>query len=830
MNNYIEKISLDGAWKLYEAGTDKAYPVTVPGSVLSGLLDNNVIEDPFYGTNEYPTRELLRKDYTFERTFDFDGDDSLDWDLCMDGIDTIAEVFINGKRICHTDNMHRRYVVNITKNLKKGTNEIRINFTSPIKYMDAHVPAKGKEINYTTTGAMTNCQYIRKAHSMFGWDWGPQLPDIGIFRSIYLKGYEDVSLEYIQVIQEHEENKVYITVNGDILSRKGKEERVGFASEKNNYALLITVKDPDGVTICENVLDDTKIEIENPKLWWPAGLGAQPLYTVSAALINLKDEAFKGNTVTEKIGLRTLTVSKEKDEWGEEFAFMVNGVKFFSKGADYIPEDCVYSRITRDRIKFLIDSSIAANYNTLRVWGGGYYPGEDFMELCDESGIIIWQDFMYACNIYELTKEFKETIIEETKDNVRRLRNHASLALWCGNNEVESAWVNWGGFKDHSKALKKDYLEIFEDIIPKIVEKEDGTRFYWPSSPSSVGHFEDPDNDDVGDRHYWEVWHGEKPFTDYEKYYFRFLSEFGFQSFPEMATIRKFAKEGDFNIFSPVMESHQKNGTANGKILHYISENFLYPKDFESLLYISQVLQGMAMKYGVEHFRRNRGRCMGTLYWQINDNWPVASWSSIDYYGRWKALHYMARHFYADIAGSVRRTVHEMTPFVQNETFTSDETNVKLFVKTMDNEVVFKTGQKICTEKFSVGKGETVDIASAVAHRENATYFEAVFFHSDGTVTKQVEPILEYKHMELPKVQINLSAELIDDTHVKATISADKFAAFVALMCEEANIIWDDNYFFITDNETVKITGTIQEPVSNLPVITVKTIADSYEK
>lgn len=828
MNN-IEKLDLNGCWNFYETGEEEKYPVTVPGSVISGMLENSLMEDPFYGTNEYPTREMLRKDFTFERQFEFDGDIKKNWELVMEGIDTIADVYLNDVVIAHPDNMHRTFIVNVNKYLKSGVNTIRIAFTSPLKYIESVKPQKGKEIHYASVGAIQGNQYIRKSHSMFGWDWGPQLPDMGIFRSIYLRCYEEEVLDYIHIKQEHgKENKVYITVSGLLRNPKGKESYVGFGHDNKKYRLKVTVLSPDGDELVKDVDGSGAIEIENARLWWPNRLGEQPLYTVKATLVPAKENETEMNTITERIGLRTFEVSQEADVYGREFAFKINGSKIFAKGADYIPDDCVYSRITKEKLKYLIDSCVDAGFNCIRVWGGGFYPSDEFYDLCDEAGLIVWQDFMFACNIYELNKKFEVNITAEATDNVRRLRNHAALGLWCGNNECESAWEHWGDFKSHSKALKNDYLRMFAVIIPKVVEKEDGQRFYWPSSPSSFGTINDPDSDDVGDRHYWEVWHGMKPFNDYENHYFRFCSEFGFQSFPEMATVKKFAGEGDLNIFSEVMESHQKNGTANAKILHYISENFLYPNTFEHLIYVSQVLQGMAIKHGVEHWRRNRGRCMGALYWQLNDNWPVASWASIDYYGRWKALHYMAKRFYADVLGSVQRTGCVFTPYISNETFKGVESEVKVYVKTMDNEVVFASGQTIKAKALSSVAGEKVDITSAVAHRESSCYVEIIFNNSDGTVTRQVEPVLEYKHTKLPKTKVDITVEKTGIDTVEATVTASGFSAFTALM-SDTHIVWDDNYFFITDTEPVKVKGRIIGECSGTPEVKVITLSDSYE-
>ena len=359
-------------------------------------------------------------------------------------------------------------------------------------------------------------------------------------------------------------------------------------------------------------------------------------------------------------------------------------------GGNYIPEDCIYSRITPEVQKYILESCKRANFNCVRVWGGGYYPSDHFYDLCDEMGLIVWQDLMFACNVYDLTEEFEDNITKEITENVKRLRHHASLGLWCGNNEMESAWDHWPEVQSESKYLRADYIKMFEYIVPKAVRAADSETFFWQSSPSSGGCFDDPDDENRGDCHYWDVWHGQKPFTDYQKHYFRFCSEFGFQSFPCLKTVESFTEEKDRNIFSRVMENHQKNPAANGKILYYLSENFRYPENFRKLLYVSQILQGMAMKYGVDHWRRHRGRCMGTLYWQINDNWPVASWASIDYFGRWKALHYMAKKFYGPQAVSMCMDGDIMQVYLANESMDAQSYQVAFYVKNMECEILEK--------------------------------------------------------------------------------------------------------------------------------------------
>ena len=492
--------------------------------------------------------------------------------------------------------------------------------------------------------------HLRKAHCMFGWDWGPRLPDAGIFRPVSLLGVKNSRIESVYVTQHHEEGKVTLDfdVTLELFGGSKSAQGSGFmeqAAQWDTTRIEVEVTSPDGKKYHPNLSgkepageapkEDYRIEITDPQLWWPRGYGKQPLYQVKVTLLSKEGEAL--DTWERRIGLRVLTVNTEKDEWGNCFAYEVNGVKIFAMGADYIPEDNILSRVNRERTRKLLTDAAWANHNCIRVWGGGYYPDDFFFDICDELGLIVWQDFMFACASYELDDDFERNVSKEIVDNVRRIRHHACLGLWCGNNEMETQTLD-GVWKTTAKQ-KYDYIKLYEYIIPKILQEEDPAAFYWPSSPSSGGNFDNPWDENRGDTHYWDVWHGNKPFTEYRKFRFRYLSEFGFQSFPCLKTVESFTLPEDRNIFSRVMEMHQRNCAANGKILNYLSATYLYPKDFDSLLYTSQLLQADAIRYGVEHFRRHRGRCMGAVVWQLNDIWPVASWASVDYYGRWKALH-----------------------------------------------------------------------------------------------------------------------------------------------------------------------------------------------
>lgn len=620
---------LSGRWHMTGGGFE--CDGTIPGSVYSFLLENKLAEDPFYRENELEALKILEHEFSFSRRFSFVPGSHRVTLLC-EGLDTLCDIYLNDIHIAYTDNMHRTYEFDVSNILKEGENEIRILF-HPIdpyikkKHAEHPVPAARSPLH--------GFSHIRKAQCMMGWDWGPRIPDIGIWKSISLITYDSACISAFHVTQRHDNGKVYVTpyvnIEGDTA---------------NKATLRLFVKTPDGDHF--ELIENEESEIPNPQLWWPNGMGDQPLYTFTAKII----ESGKIVDHSEKrIGLRTLKLVREPDRYGESFCHEVNGIRFFAMGADYIPMDSVLSRITDDRIYWMIKQCRDCNFNAIRVWGGGYYPEDSFMETCDEMGIIVFMDLMFACTLLWVDDDFLSNVRAELTDNLMRLRHHACLAVISGNNEIES---NYESCEDQQ--LREMYYSVFEDMVPRLINELCPYIPYIPSSPTTCGHFIDPQNENYGDCHYWEVWHGDKPFTEFRNHLFRYLSEFGFQSFPCEKTVNAFTEQNDRNIFSRVMERHQRNTSANGKILNYLSNTFLYPRDFSTLLYASQLLQAEAIRYGVEHFRRNRGRCMGTLYWQLNDIWPVASWASIDYYGRYKALQYTAKRFYSPILLSCKET------------------------------------------------------------------------------------------------------------------------------------------------------------------------------
>ncbi len=628
----MKQLSLNGPWTLDIPGSAfTAVPAEVPGSVYHDLLAAGRIPDPFYRDNETEALKLMEYDFHYSRAFQADGE-LLDCGAVLlrcEGLDTLAAVYINGAEAGRADNMHRTWEFDVKDLLREGENTIAVHFASPTKFIResyAADPADG------TADAMEGFPSLRKAHCMFGWDWGPRLPDAGIWRDISLIGVDTARIRDVLVKQFHEDGRVTLEIDTHIARLTDAPAEV-----------RVSVTAPDGAVLTGGG-ETCRIDIPDPQLWWPAGYGRQPLYQVEVELIS---GGTRLDIWSRRIGLRTMTVSRVKSEHGESFSHCVNGVDIFAMGMDYIPEDNLLPRVTPERTRRLLEDARAANVNTIRVWGGGYYPDDYFYDICDELGLLVWQDFMFACAVYNLTEAFEETITAEFVDNIRRLRSHPSLALWCGNNEMEQ--FAGSGLWIKAMRQKSDYIKMFQYIIPKVLKKEDPQAFYWPSSPSSGGDFDEPGDPSRGDVHDWDVWHGLKPFTHYRNYLFSYVSEFGFQSFPCMETIESFTLPEDRNIFSYIMEKHQRNATANGRIVTYLSQTYLYPATLDKLVYASQLLQAQAMQYGVEHWRRNRGRCMGAVIWQLNDCWPVASWAGIDYFGRWKALQYYAKRFFAPV-------------------------------------------------------------------------------------------------------------------------------------------------------------------------------------
>lgn len=787
-----EQMNLGGAWRMREADSETWHSAHVPGSVYADLMADGTMPDPFWRENELDAFERMKKDYVYQRTFTVSEAQlaHAHVELVCEGLDTLAHVSLNGREIAFADNMHITWVWDVKEQLHAGENTLEIRFDSPILYCAKKAEeAPGWESSDATPGF----RHLRKAHCMFGWDWGPRLPDAGIWRPIFLRTWDTARLENALMLQAHHDGVVDVTIRPEIAGESA-------------WSAEITAPDGEVLTLPETMAAEQVIAIQNPQLWWPNGLGKQPLYRVTVRLA-------AGDTRTWRIGLRTMTVSREKDEWGEEFCHVVNGVKVFAMGADYIPEDNILARVTPERTRRLLEDCKAANFNAIRVWGGGYYPDDAFYDICDELGLLVWQDLMYACAFYDLTPDFERSIRVETHQNVARLRHHASLALICGNNEMEmfmaganSALINhrtWEFVPTYPHHIT-DYVKMFEYILPAIVKETAPQTYWWPASPSSGGNFDAPNDENRGDNHYWDVWHGEKPFTEYRKFFFRYASEFGFQSFPCLKSVEQFTLPDDRNIFSRVMERHQRNQAANGKILSYLSQTFRYPNSFDDLLYASQLMQAEAIRYGVEHWRRNRGRCMGAIIWQLNDIWPVASWASIDYYGRWKALHYAAKRFFAPVMISAEEEgelsqnpkINEYHPApleksfrlnVCNETLRDVTGEVVWALRTPDGAIVRQNQQTLTIPAMSAKWLDKVDCADASL---TGHYVSFAFVVDNVAVSEGTCIFCAPKHFEF--VDPRLTVETRGDTLL---VTSHAYAKQVWLESEDADLLLDDNAF-----------------------------------
>lgn len=787
-----EQVNLGGAWRMREADSETWHSAHVPGSVYADLMADGTMPDPFWRENELDAFERMKKDYVYQRTFTVSEAQlaHAHVELVCEGLDTLAHVSLNGRKIAFADNMHITWVWDVKEQLHAGENTLEIRFDSPILYCAKKAEeAPGWESSDATPGF----RHLRKAHCMFGWDWGPRLPDAGIWRPIFLRTWDAARLENALMLQAHHDGVVDVTIRPEIAGESA-------------WSAEITAPDGEVIIIPETTAAEQVVRVKNPQLWWPNGLGKQPLYRVTVRLAT-------GDTRVWRIGLRTMTVSREKDEWGEEFCHVVNGVKVFAMGADYIPEDNILARVTPERTRRLLEDCKAANFNAIRVWGGGYYPDDAFYDICDELGLLVWQDLMYACAFYDLTPDFERSIRVETHQNVARLRHHASLALICGNNEMEmfmaganSALINhrtWEFVPTYPHHIT-DYVKMFEYILPAIVKETAPQTYWWPASPSSGGNFDAPNDENRGDNHYWDVWHGEKPFTEYRKFFFRYASEFGFQSFPCLKSVKQFTLPDDRNIFSRVMERHQRNQAANGKILSYLSQTFRYPNSFDDLLYASQLMQAEAIRYGVEHWRRNRGRCMGAIIWQLNDIWPVASWASIDYYGRWKALHYAAKRFFAPVMISAEEEgelsqnpkINEYHPApleksfrlnVCNETLRDVTGEVVWALRTPDGAIVRQNQQTLTIPAMSAKWLDKVNCADASL---TGHYVSFAFVVDDVAVSEGTCIFCAPKHFEF--VDPRLTVETRGDTLV---VTSHAYAKQVWLESEDADLLLDDNAF-----------------------------------
>ncbi|QYJ75709.1 glycoside hydrolase family 2 protein [Shewanella sp. FJAT-52076] len=663
LDSFGQTMELGGQWQFRQQGKAEWLPAQVPGCNFTDLLANGLIDDPFYRDNEEALQWIEQEDWHYRKTFTL-GEDWWQNDevqLVAEGLDTYCDLYLNGHKLGDSRNMFIGQRIACKSLLKVGENLLEIHFRSPIKETLPLHQAAGFTYPAENDKSVEKLSvYSRKAPCHFGWDWGPRFVTSGIWRAIGLQGIKKGRIEDVHFIQHSLSSDkaefsfdVSLKISAQLQQERPLTLRVACPAAPEldrEVPLNREVQLNRKVPLTEQSALRLDFELANPRLWWPNGLGEAHLYGFQFTLLS-GDEILSQHS--QAVGLRTLEVINEADGMGQSFYLRVNGQPVFMKGANYIPGDSFIHRMTPERHRADFEAVVDANMNMLRVWGGGVYQDDIFYRLADENGILIWQDFMFACSLYPADEAFLDNVREEAAYNIKRLRNHPCLALWCGNNEVDMGIKHWQwpekfGYSEELYArLKDDYIRLFDKCLPGAVAELDAGRFYLRSSP--IGFWEE-DMDHIGNHHYWGVWHGEEPFSEYQKRIPRFMSEFGFQSFPLASSMARFTEEADWHLDSSVLRVHQKHPRGNKLIRSYMEQEYRDPENFTRLLFLSQVQQAEGLKLAFEAHRAARPFCMGSLYWQLNDTWPAASWSGIDYYGRWKALHYQAkRSFRTDL-------------------------------------------------------------------------------------------------------------------------------------------------------------------------------------
>jgi beta-mannosidase len=795
-------------WQFRRADQSRLQPATVPGCVHTDLLALGLIPDPFLRDNELPVLDVAEHDWVYRLQFTPDAPLLQHESIALrcEGLDTLATLTLNGTLLGETSNMFRTWEFDIKPLLKRGRNTLEITFAA------AHPAFRRMQAKHFLPGWMSEFtqggQWLRKMPCAFGWDWGPRLVSCGIWKPISLVGWSTARLADVAIAQDHlRSGSVRLAVNATI--ERSRHTPAGALK------LCVRLVDPRGhaVEIAQPVpAGDTaaalQLTIAHPELWWPNGMGAQPLYRVEVQLLTADDAPL--DVTTRRIGLRRLELVRKRDKQGETFHFSANGVPFFAKGANWIPADSFPTRLTRGDYARLLQDAAAAHMNMLRSWGGGIYESDAFFDLCDELGLCVWQDFIFACMTYPaFDATWMDNVREEVIQNVRRLRHHPSLALWCGNNELEMGLV--GPEWNERQMSWADYSKLFDTLLPELIATHDPARAYWPCSPhTSVGERTDFNSASSGDVHFWEVWHRMQPFEWYLTSQARFISEFGFQSFPEPATVRGYTAPADRNITSPVMELHQRSGPGNAKIIHYMLDWFRLPCDFDMTLWLSQILQGIAIQLGVEHWRRSMPFSMGALYWQLNDCWPVASWASIDYHGRWKALHYLARRFFAPVlaSGFYDPARHAI------ELHGTSDLQTKLPAR-LTWKVTDLAGKKIAggnhDATLAAAANTPLVTLDAQPWLKRATAENLVLWYSlkAGThVSENALLLAKPKRLELPDPALSASVAETARGELRIKIQSQAVALWAWIECPLPGLTLEDNFFHLAPGRprTLRIT------------------------
>lgn len=795
-------------WKFRKKGDANLLEAKVPGTVHTDLLANKIIPDPFLGTNEKQLQWIENEDWEYETKFSISESElkNQNIDLFFEGLDTYATVFLNGKFLLEADNMFRTWNTSVKNKLQKGENHLKIVFKSAVNFGKE----EAKKLPYVLPG--DEKVFTRKAQYHYGWDWGPRFVTAGIYKPIKLQFWNNLKIENVRYEQNSLTDEVaklnfIITLN----CQKAGNYNLKINNESRSFDLK---KGANKIQF--------PYEINKPKRWWTNGLGEAHLYPFQI-IISDKNQIIDSKKLN--IGLRTVELIQEKDKIGTSFYIKLNGIPVFMKGANYIPPDSFLPRVSDSVYKNIVKNAVDVNMNILRVWGGGVYADDIFYDECDKNGILVWQDFMFACAMYPGDKKFIENVKNEVIDNVNRLQNHASIALWCGNNESDEGWKNWGWQKQYKYSIQdstkiwNDYNKLFHDVIPKtldsLLSKE--KNIYWPSSPS-IG-WGKKESLLQGDSHYWGIWWGKEPFENYKKKVGRFMSEYGFQGMPNLETFKKFASNEELSLSSQSVKWHQKHGTGYETINEYMERDYKVPKAFDDYIYVSQLLQADGMKTAIEAHRRSKPNCMGTLYWQLNDCWPVTSWSSVDYFGNWKALHYLVKRSFEPLLVSIAENELNYEIHVINDALQSDEIKFKIALldfrgKQIEiDEVDFEIDNNSSEVFVALPRENYLD------NNLNEVVLSVSYSLKSGKTDKSLYYFVKPKDLKLTKPTIKINK--IDDITIE--ISSDVLAKNVYLFSDE-NTFFSDNYFDVLPNE--KVIVKLSKPVKN---VVVKSLFDTLK-
>lgn len=777
-NQMIEKVNLNNNWKVSSEDDSVTFITNIPNEIHFDLFNNGIVDHPYFGDNEEKFQWIAKQNWIYEKSFDVDSSVLSDENifLIFKGIDTYADIYLNHKKILSTDNQFREWQTNVKKLIQAKKNILKIVLYSPF-------PIEAKKIkthNFQPPGDPRI--FTRKAPFVYGWDWAPRYITSGIWKDIDLISWNGPKLVDVFIKQkEISKNRAELKVQFEITASKNEEV----------YLLINGIKEKVNLSYGKNIVD-VNYSIDNPKLWWTKELGEQHIYSLDCSLLH---PAYGIQSINKKIGLRTIELVQKNDSIGKSFYFKLNGIPVFMKGANYIPQQMIGAKIDSNKYKELISDAVDANMNLLRVWGGGIYEHELFYDLCDEFGILVWQDFMFANGMYPADSIMLENIEIEIEQQIKRLRNHPSLALWCGNNEIAEAWVNWGWKNNYSvkqqKVMADDYDKIFHHLLPKIVEKISYGISYWPSSPQ-FGRG-DKRSQFEGDSHYWGIWHDSEPFEMFEKKVPRFMSEFGFQSYPYLKTLENYFNKEDLNFESPRLQKHQKHPRGNDIIKEYMQRDYFIPEDFNQFIYLSQLLQAEGISLGIETHRRSKPYCMGSLYWQLNDTWPAISWSGIDYEGNWKALHYFAKQFFEPIFISIERKNNELNVFIINDKLNSINGDLLLNVYNFNGEQTKTIKNNITIDSNSSKCYLNINIADLNISNPEEVVLNFEFISNNHLISSRNYFLVNPKEMKLvdPKISYSIIKE---NDHLKLIFSSKYMAKNVFVEFKQDGKL-SDNYF-----------------------------------